>query len=283
MMAGAALWLFGVCCGAALAAIWWMTIQIYGYKNTGTRGVHDRDPVDDCDAAVSQTSRKRKSEILEGLVLRDELSTGPCYRLDTDDQGNIYRVDRIGEGRHEQDLQILPQRVYVSPSDQKWHLDKTCSSIGDQTLTVEKTICLDCLYKAKKKNYKLFHIMNIDPNHSKFRKVTERDVVIGFDSGGCSECGLRFHGEPNPLCFPSCRLCDDKPCYHHGRCCPKRGEYDQEVGRSAQEDDELPEIEVVETVMNASGVLEPVERHNRPSTVTTRPPRRQGNGCGVSD
>jgi len=63
MMAGAAIWLFGLCCGVATAAIWWMIMQIYGNKNIGTRGVHTREPVDD--AAVSETSRKRTSDLLE--------------------------------------------------------------------------------------------------------------------------------------------------------------------------------------------------------------------------
>ena len=97
-----------------------MTIQIYGNKKIGTCGVHAREVLVD-DAAVSETSRKRTSERLEGLqsVPRDEFPTGPCYRVDSDDQGRIYRVDRIGEGRHEQDLQILPQRIYINPSDEK--------------------------------------------------------------------------------------------------------------------------------------------------------------------
>ena len=66
-----------------------MINQIYGKQISGTLGVHARVPVDD--AAVTQTSRKRKSDLLEVLqpVPRDELATGPCYRIDADDQGRI--------------------------------------------------------------------------------------------------------------------------------------------------------------------------------------------------
>jgi len=121
------------------------------------------------------------------------------------------------------------------------------------------------------RNKKMFHIMNIDPNNSKFRKVTEREVVMTFDSGGCTECGHRYHGEPNPLRYADCKFCHDEPCFHHGRCCPKRGRFTQEW--LAQEDGEPPESEVAEADVCASGSHEQAGAHIRPST---KPRRTQG-------
>ena len=43
-----------------------------------------------------------------------------------------------------------------------------------------------------------------------------------LENNGCTMCGKRSRGEPNPLVFTKCWICGDSPAYHHGRCCPAR-------------------------------------------------------------
>ena len=43
-----------------------------------------------------------------------------------------------------------------------------------------------------------------------------------LENNGCTICGKRSRGEPNPLVFTKCWICGDSPAYHHGRCCPAR-------------------------------------------------------------
>ena len=54
----------------------------------------------------------------------------------------------------------------------------------------------------------------------------ERDLrKVSFENNGCTICGKRSRGEPNPLVFTNCWICGDSPAYHHGRCCPARTEW----------------------------------------------------------
>ena len=41
----------------------------------------------------------------------------------------------------------------------------------------------------------------------------------------CEHCGETSPGIP----FKDCRFCGEKPCYHHGRCCPKRPSVTRQV------------------------------------------------------
>ena len=52
------------------------------------------------------------------------------------------------------------------------------------------------------------------------RTKPREDVWILLN--GCTQCGRRFRGEPDPLVFKGCRICGAKPSYHHGRCCPAK-------------------------------------------------------------
>ena len=93
----------------------------------------------------------------------------------------------------------------MTNSDEKWHLNESCSELHDQTQKLSEEICLTCLMTVKQKNDKMFQVMKIDPNYSKFRSVTETEIVKQFDLGGCEVCGERHYGEPVPLQYPDCR------------------------------------------------------------------------------
>ena len=78
------------------------------------------------------------------------------------------------------------------------------------------------VWTAKEKSDKLYEVMKIGPDYYKFKSVTEAEVVEQSDHGGCVVCEQRFYAEPNPLAYPSCRTCNNRPSFHHGRCCPEK-------------------------------------------------------------
>ena len=114
------------------------------------------------------------------------------------------------------------ERVSMTDSDEKWHLNESCSELHDQTQKLSKEICLTCLMKVKQRNDKLFRIMKADPENLSFRSLNGTEIVNHFDMGECDVCGAWYYGEPAPLRYPGCITCYETPSCHHGRCCPRQ-------------------------------------------------------------
>ena len=123
-----------------------------------------------------------------------------------------------------QDLSVLPQEIYCSGGsrDFRWHLNKNCPHIEGHPV-LARDICLTCLNTTRKANQRLFEVVKIDPNHHRMRVLSEREIRMAWDQGGCHVCGERHYAEPNPLMYADCMACSHRPCFHHARCCPKAG------------------------------------------------------------
>ena len=161
---------------------------------------------------------------IEGLCL------APPYRgarrVHYSEESEPFRVDRLTPASDRMasrllDLTVLPQVIYVSSGslDTKWHLNKRCPHI-DRDTVLTKEVCLTCLNVVRKANHRLFEVVKIDPNHHRMRTLTEKEIRLSLDQGGCEVCGERHYAEPNPLMYADCWTCDQRPCFHHGRCCP---------------------------------------------------------------
>ena len=173
---------------------------------------------------MNSTADNGADQSIEGLCLP------PVYRgarrVHYNERSEPYRVDRLTSASEDVakellDLTILPQVIYVSNGslDTNWHLNKRCPHLDHDTI-LTKEVCLTCLGVVRRANQRLCQVVKIDPNHSKMRILSEEEIRKSLDLGGCEVCGERHYGEPNPLMYPDCRTCDQRPTYHHGRCCP---------------------------------------------------------------
>eukprot|EP00928_Gymnodinium_smaydae_P057239 TRINITY_DN40507_c0_g1_i2.p1 TRINITY_DN40507_c0_g1~~TRINITY_DN40507_c0_g1_i2.p1 ORF type:complete len:158 (-),score=18.93 TRINITY_DN40507_c0_g1_i2:526-999(-) len=64
---------------------------------------------------------------------------------------------------------------------------------------------------------------DVDADSIDGSQVAEAVLSQELDNGRCTECKEDLPFESHPLRFEDgCLYCDQKPAFHHGRCCPER-------------------------------------------------------------
>ena len=85
----------------------------------------------------SRNSKREESDRREqpvcGSALEAEVRREPPGRTYEDGNPDLGRVDGPDGHLHLKDLQILPQKIVMTNSDEKWHLNESCSELQSQT------------------------------------------------------------------------------------------------------------------------------------------------------